>query len=102
VSHVEKLSRDEIRRRIGLVPTDDQTSGAEWPEPKALPSKLAKVAQFDTEFLPPKLAPWVADISERLQCPPDYVGTALTALGSLIGRVRHLDPIRFLLRLNAH
>src|SRR5262249_45895043 len=64
--------------RIGLLPTDNQTSGAEWPEPKALPSKLAKVAQFDTEFLPPKLARWVADISERLQCPPEYV--AITAL----------------------
>ena len=93
MSHVEKLSRDEIRRRIGLVPPDNQTSGAEWPEPKALPSKLAKVAQFDTEFLPPKLARWVADISERLQCPPDYVAiTALTALGSLIGRRVGIKP----------
>jgi putative DNA primase/helicase len=93
VSYVEKLSRDEIRRRIGLVPPDNQTSGAEWPEPKALPSKLAKVAQFDTEFLPPKLAWWVADISERLQCPPDYVAiTALTALGSLIGRRVGIKP----------
>jgi hypothetical protein len=93
VSHVEKLSREEIRRRIGLAPTDNQTSGAEWPKPKALPSKLAKVAQFDTEFLPPKLAPWVTDISERLQCPPDFVAiTALTALGSLIGRRVGIKP----------
>jgi Protein of unknown function (DUF3987) len=93
VSHVEKLSREEIRRRIGLAPTDNRTSGAEWPKPKALPSKLAKVAQFDMEFLPPKLAPWVADISERLQCPPDYVAvTALTALGSLIGRRVGIKP----------
>jgi hypothetical protein len=38
VSNVEKLSRDEIRRRIGLAPTDNRTSDAEWPKPKALPS----------------------------------------------------------------
>jgi hypothetical protein len=38
VSNGENLSRDEIRRRIGLAPTDNRTSGAEWPKPKALPS----------------------------------------------------------------
>jgi Protein of unknown function (DUF3987) len=93
VSHVKNLSRDEIRRRIGLAPTDNQTSGAEWPKPKALPGKLAKVAQFDIEFLPPSIAPWVADISERLQCPSDYVAVAaLTALGSLIGRRVGIKP----------
>jgi len=30
VSHVEKLSRDEVRRRIGLAPTDNQRSAKTW------------------------------------------------------------------------
>ena len=30
VSNVEKLSRDEVRRRIGLAPTDNQRSGKTW------------------------------------------------------------------------
>ena len=30
---------------------------------------------FDLSFLPETLAPWVSDIAERLQCPPDYVGS---------------------------
>ena len=47
----------------------ESTEHADWPAPKELPSKLARVAQFDIEFLPPSIAPWVADISERLQCP---------------------------------
>src|SRR5215472_4690245 len=35
----------------------------------------------------------VGDISDRLQCPPDYVAvTALTALGSLIGRRIGIKP----------
>jgi hypothetical protein len=93
MSNIEKLSRDEIRRRIGLASADNHASRAEWSEPKALPSKLAKVAEFDTEFLPPSIAPWVNDISERLQCPPDYVAvTALTAIGSLIGRRVGIKP----------
>jgi putative DNA primase/helicase len=66
---------------------------AGWPKPKDLPSKLARVAPFDVEFLPPKIAPWIMDISERLQCPPDYVAVAaLTALGALIGRRVGIRP----------
>lgn len=83
----------DTKAKHSAIADNNQTSGAEWPKPKALPSNLAKVAQFDTEFLPPKLAPWVADISERLQCPPDYVAvTVLTALGSLIGRRVGIKP----------
>jgi len=91
VSNVEALSRDEIRRRIGLA--DNQSSHPEWGAPKELPSKLANVDDFSLEFLPPSVAPWVGDISDRLQCPPDYVAvTALVALGALIGRRVGIKP----------
>ena len=44
-------------------------------------------------LLPKAIAPWVCDISERMQCPPDYVGsTALTALGSVLGRRIGIAP----------
>ena len=60
-----------------------RASGKEWPQPKDLPSELAKVEAFDSSFLPERLAPWVNDISDRLQCPPDYVGVAaITGLGA--------------------
>ena len=69
------------------------SSGPEWPMPKDIPTKLAKVADFSLEFLPPSIGPWVGDISDRLQCPPDYVAvTALTALGALIGRRIGIKP----------
>ena len=46
-------------------------------------------------LLPRGIAPWVCDISERMQCPPDYVGsTALTALGSVLGRRIGIAPDR--------
>jgi putative DNA primase/helicase len=71
------------------------SSGPEWSAPKDIPVKLAKVADFSIEFLPPSIGPWVGDISERLQCPPDYVAvTALTALGALIGRRVGIKPQR--------
>src|SRR5262249_23954087 len=44
-------------------------------------------------FLPATLRPWVKDISNRLQCPPDYVAVAaITALGTLIGRRLGIRP----------
>jgi putative DNA primase/helicase len=69
-------------------------TGEGWPEPKPLPHGLAPVAAFDSKkFLPDALAPWVDDIADRLQCPPDYVGvSAVTALGSVIGRRVGIKP----------
>src|SRR6202022_3413419 len=59
---------------------------ANWAQPKPLPAGLAPVEPFDSEFLPDAPAPWIDDIANRLQCPPDYVAlTALTALGAVIG-----------------
>ena len=78
-----------------LVSVDNVSSGPEWAAPKDIPTKLAKVADFSVEFLPPSIGAWVGDISQRLQCPPDYVAvTALTALGALIGRRIGIKPQR--------
>ena len=90
----KKLSRDEIRRRIGLAPADNQHSQPfTWATPKPLPNGLAPVAPFSLEFLPDRLAPWIADISNRLQCPPDYAAVAaMVALGAVIGRRLAIKP----------
>ena len=71
------------------------SSNDDWPEPLSLPEGLDPVASLDMALLPVKIAPWVCDISERMQCPPDYVGsTALTALGSVLGRRIGIAPDR--------
>ena len=97
---LEKMNREAAARRRGapLALVREKTAShhdykSRWPQPRALPSKLARVDNFDLEFLPPSIAPWVGDIAERLQCPPDYVAvTALIALGSLIGRRIGIKP----------
>jgi hypothetical protein len=64
-----------------------------WPDPKPLPSGLLPVAAFHHAFLPEIIAPWVMDISDRMQCPPDFVGIpAMVALGSLIGSKLGVRP----------
>jgi len=71
----------------------NQPSSTAWPTPKPLPNGLARVAQFSLEFLPDRLSPWVGDIADRLQCPPDYVAVgAMVSLGALIGRRIAIKP----------
>jgi putative DNA primase/helicase len=73
--------------------TANGKAGAEWREPKPLPSGLKPVDAFAFDFVPKSLAPWIADISERLQCPPDYVAVAaMVALGCVIGRRVGIRP----------
>jgi hypothetical protein len=65
----------------------------QWPQPKPLPSGLPPVHPFDLAFMPDALRPWIDDIANRLQCPPDYVAiSAIVALGSVIGRRVGIKP----------
>jgi putative DNA primase/helicase len=64
-----------------------------WPRPKPLPDGLPPVDPFQSEFMADSLASWIDDIANRLQCPPDYVAvTAMTALGSVLGRRIGIRP----------
>ena len=64
-----------------------------WREPQPLPSELHPVRPFDLDLLPDSLRPWIADVCDRVQCPPDFVAVpVIAALGSLIGRKVRIRP----------
>lgn len=64
-----------------------------YPEPKALPSDLKPMPVFDYALLPERLRPWIQDIAERMQCPPDFLAvTAMVGMGTLIGRKVGIRP----------
>ncbi len=73
----------------------DAQAQAEWPLPKALPEGLPAVAPFDELLLPEAMRPWITDIYDRMQCPPDYPAVgAMVALGSVIGQRVRMRPKR--------
>jgi hypothetical protein len=89
------LNRDLVARQSSIAahPCSDRSSGSSWTTPKPLPNGLLPVASFDAAFLPERLEPWVCDISERMQCPPDFVAiAAIVALGSVLGRKIGVRP----------
>ena len=70
--------------------------GGEWPEPQPLPHELPAVESFTLNLLPETLRPWIGDVSERVQCPPDFPAVAaMVALGSVLGRRVGILPKRF-------
>ena len=74
----------------GLSPSDASPA---WGEMEPLPMALAPVLPFDFELLPSALRPWIADISDRMQCPPDYPAVAaLVALAAVVGRQIAIRP----------
>lgn len=69
--------------------------GADWPDPIPLPSSLLPVAPFDLALLPDAFRPWIADIAERMQVPPEFVAVpAMVGAGSVIGNQIGIRPMR--------
>ena len=64
-----------------------------WPQPLPLPDELPPVEPFAMDLLPTTLKSWAADITDRFQCPPDFVGAAImAALASVVGRKIGIRP----------
>jgi len=63
------------------------------PKATPLPKGFSGVEQFDYDLLPNAFRPWIRDIAERMQCPPDYPAiSAMVGLASLVGRQVTIRP----------
>jgi DNA primase len=77
-------------------PPSPELDKEKWPDIIPLPPQLMPVARFDLAFLPEAIAPWVADIAERMQCPLDLVGVpAMAALGAVLGTKIGVHPKQY-------
>ena len=71
-------------------------SAPDWGIPEELPEGRPAVAAFDLALLPTQLQPWVDDLCERMQIPPDFPAvTLMVEAGAIIGRQVGIRPKRF-------
>ena len=85
-------ARAEHQAGKGNAPAGDSVG---WLEPLPIPTALLPVEPFDDALLPTSIRAWVADIAERMQCPPDFPAVgAMVALSSVIGRKACIAPKR--------
>ncbi|MEI7679005.1 MAG: YfjI family protein [Betaproteobacteria bacterium] len=92
--------RDYMRRKAAEERSDRSGSagaaaGDRWPDPTPIPDALPFVMPFDPEILPDALRPWLEDIAERVQCPPDFPAVgAMISLAAVVGRKVGIRPKR--------
>ncbi len=90
----------EIMSIVAATPTcelmqESTANGIDWPEPKPLPDEVPPVLPFDYDLLPESLRPWIRDVAERIQCPPDFPAiAAMIAIATVVGRKIGLRPKR--------
>lgn len=66
-----------------------------WPDTQPIPDGLPPVASFSDKLLPEAFRGWIMDISDRMQCPPDFAAVgAMVAAGAIVGRKIGIRPKR--------
>jgi putative DNA primase/helicase len=94
---IEALARGpEPAQEARSAPGAGEDTPEPWGDPILLPNALPPVEPFVEELLPEALRPWVTDISERMQCPPDFPAVAvMVCLGAVVGRQMGIRPKRY-------
>ena len=81
------------KEEIESLPTIEPDIFIEWPDPESLGHSLHLVDPLPMEIVPEPFRDWIKDVSHRMQCPPDFVASAVIALcGSLIGTKCGIKP----------
>jgi hypothetical protein len=67
----------------------------DWLASLPLPAPLPAVGAFELKLLPESFRPWIEDIAERMQCPPDFPAvSSIGGLATVIGRRVGIRPKR--------
>lgn len=94
-SIVPHLTPDDARVELDALLRSLEFTADGWPVPDPLPDTAHAVEPFAPELLPEAFRAFVMDVSDRMQCPPDFPAVAMmVALGSLVGRQCGIRPKR--------
>ena len=56
----------------------------DWPEPAPIKTALLPVEPLPLAIIPAPFRPWINDVADRMQCPPDFVAAAMLVMTSSI------------------
>ncbi len=73
--------------------TNKPTANMEWPEPEPLRNTLLEVTPLAICNIPEPYRDWIADVAERMQCPPDFIAVAaMVVTAAIIGTSCGIKP----------
>ncbi|PPC90456.1 MAG: hypothetical protein CTY34_07690 [Methylobacter sp.] len=94
----ELKKSEPVQQEWGLAGLAGSRSGVfDWEKPNEIETKTPHVQALPPELMPEPLRPWLADVSHRMQTPPDFsTVSALVIVSSIIGagcaiRPKHFD-----------
>ena len=91
---IEAAKRPEAIDCDSAHPGDGSKAKTSRPIPEPLPA-LPDVSPFDYSYLPDALRGYVQDISERMQCPPDFAAVGVLVMtATIIGRKVGIRPMK--------
>lgn len=94
IANAKAPAEPEGQSRPDKAPTGAVT-GEEWPEPNPIKAELSPVEPLPTAIIPEPYRARVADASERMQTPPDFMATAAVVMtGAVIGTACTIKPKR--------
>lgn len=68
----------------------------DWPELLPVKTELLPVASLPLTIVPAPFRDWVADVSNRMQCPPDFVAAGMLVMaGSIVGAGCGIRPKQY-------
>lgn len=77
MSAVPKPHQDDLARARAV-------GAQQVPQPQPLPAELAPVEPLPMEALPDQFRPWVHDVAERMQCPPEFIAVPMLVGASML------------------
>lgn len=76
-------------------PQENDSQSSVWSDPKPIPDGLLPVMPFDFSVLPTAFVEFVSDVSERMQCPPDFPAVAMMIVeAGVVGKKIGIRPKR--------
>lgn len=82
-----------LREKADQLERIAHSTGQDAPRPLPMGGALLPVKPFNTAWLPEPFRPWIEDIAERMQCPPEFPAVAaMAALSSVAGRRFCIQP----------
>lgn len=92
----ELKKAEPVTHEWGLAGLAGSRSGVfEWEKPNEIETKTPAVSVLRPGLIPEPLRPWLADVSHRMQTPPDFAAiSAIVITGSTIGAGCAIRPKR--------
>ncbi len=103
--NVHEALREELRAELknaepipegwGFVGSVSAGYGDLWEKPREIETKTPPVQALQSELIPEPFRHWLADVSHRMQTPPDFAAiSSLVIVGSIIGAGCSIRPKR--------